>query len=196
MSKKVEIFENALKLMSKSGIEQVSFQKIADTMGLSQQAIIRYFGNRKQFLVELYEHVFLEINDQVQNEFLHEDNAYVRIFKRIHQQLEIARKRPIMAQLVIHVYYQSSCDPFFRELNKEILDKSRSLYLDYFHAGEREKLFKFKIPKNVAAEILHEYFLGAFVYTQSTGSSLKEIIPRLQSLVFSLTGYTQKLKLS
>jgi len=92
-----EIIEEAIKIISKKGIQNLTLKNLAKTVGISEPAIYRYFENKMEILLgilsrfEKYIHIKKNSNDVKKKKYLKQiESIYFDHFKRFSETPELA----------------------------------------------------------------------------------------------------------
>lgn len=170
------ILEGAIDVITKRGIEDTSFQMIADHVGLSQQGVMNHFKNKESLFMGVLGVIKDRLYTEIQASFTPYDDAFQLIKKHFNAQLVTIQKYPVTIQLYLWLYYKASHSKRFQELYTATLLDVHEQYLKYILAGQREGIFHFKEEAILVAEKLHDTFMGSIInFSVTSKTQDKEI---------------------
>ena len=160
-----KIVLSAIKLAAKNGFAETSFQMIADTLGLSQSAVMYHFPDKDALTSELIKTIIRHNHEIVGGMTEITDDAGRRLLKHCLGNLMWAlRYRQQDAQLLILLYYLAGRGKIFSELFTAMIAGGRERIMAHLLAGVREGLFRLKEEPAAVAEILQDTLFGAMLY--------------------------------
>lgn len=155
-----KLFLVTIQLIAKHGYFDVSFQKIANAMGVSQSTVMHYFPNRVDMMRSLFQVIVRSNHQYVAANADPKDCAILRLKKHLSGNFNWAIDQPEMASLVGLLYYQASCDVNFSKLYDDVLKVGRSRIYEYLLMASREGDLKSDIDLLALAEVIHESSMG------------------------------------
>jgi len=170
-----KIVEEAVKLFARHGYAETSVQMIADKLQLSQSAIFQHFSSKTDIYEGVRLHVNLNNHMFVDGKINIDDDAWTGLKKHCYLNTEWAFKNREEAQIIVLTYYFSFFNSDYLKINAKALEKGKERILKFILAGVREKLFKFSISADEAAEMIHEYLIGQFIRALSMQKPIAEM---------------------
>ncbi len=157
------ILTSATEILAREGFFNLSYQKIADDLKVSQSAVLYHFTT-KEGLIEGVIQKIVEHNHAIVSAALKsEDDGVARLRKHFEMNLTWAQKNPKEAQIIILLYYFACSSDSFSDLYSRILESARNRIADYLHAGQREGLIAKSVSPRPTAETLHDALLGGII---------------------------------
>ena len=167
------ILDRVCGLTAKHGFFGLSFQMIADDLGVSQSTIMHYYPSKPILIRALIDNVVLDNQASVSKLIKIEDDALTRLKNHFLGNLKWAKEKPEQASTILLLYYMGSVDKEFGDLYKRILAVARYRILEHILAAERESLIDLTMPADTAAEILQESLLASLLNIVATHSQFK-----------------------
>jgi AcrR family transcriptional regulator len=155
-----DLFSVTIRLIAEHGYFDVSFQKIADAMGVSQSTILHYYPNRIEMMRSLFGGIVLSNHKYVAATSDPKDRAMPRLRKHFLGNFNWAMEHPEMASLVGLLYYQASFDINFSEIYAEVLKVGRSRIYEYLLMASREGELNTEMNLIIVSEVIHESLIG------------------------------------
>lgn len=174
------ILSAACFLMAKHGFFEVSFQMIADNLGLSQSTIMHYYSNKTVLIRALIENIIQQNHDYTSKLIRMEDSAMQKLRAHFHGNLKWAMAEPSQASVILLLYYLGSVNKEFADLYVRVLSGARLRILDHLLASQREGAIKLELPPEMAAEILHDSLLSSLLNIVST-SDIRFSVNRVEA---------------
>lgn len=157
------ILNRAIGLVAKEGLGATSFQKIADTCGLTQSAVMHHFKNKDDLVEAMIGQIVARNHELVRRSITIQMNAHERLVKHFEGNFKWAKKHREEASVIILLYYYGSFQPSFSKLYRHILSRAKRSIEEYLEAGLREGLYDFRQPTAQVAAQLHSYLLGMLI---------------------------------
>jgi AcrR family transcriptional regulator len=196
------ILDSACRLMAAQGFFGVSFQSIADDLGLSQSTIMHYFPNKLALVRATIESIVLKNHAAVSALIGIDDSGLERLRKHFIGNLQWAQSEPTEASTILLLYYMGSVNEDFGKLYSFILEKAQIRIKEYLLAAVREGEISPEVDLQTASEILHETLLASLLNVLASHQrrfKLPEIKNKWESLFESLLkprkGFQKKLKM-
>lgn len=187
------IIRTSIRLVSKHGFSDTSFQMIADSLGLSQSAVLYHFGSKNGLVEEIVKTIIRHNHELVGGLMRLTDNAGQRLLKHCFGNVLWALRRKDDAQILILLYYLACFEPAFTELFSKMMQGGRERLMVHLLAGQREGLFQLREEPAMAAEILQDTLFGAMLYATSApegGVAAERIEAKCRQVVSAHTGWT------
>jgi len=150
-------------ILAREGFSGTSFQKIADTLRISQSAVLYHFSTKESLIEAVILKIIANNHVVVSGSIKSEDNGRQRLKKHFESNLTWAQKNPIEAQVIILLYYFACFQEPFSELYSKVLKGARQRIVDYLHAGQREGLFPKNLQVEMTGQLLHDALLGGII---------------------------------
>lgn len=160
---KNRILSAALNRIEKVGWEDLSIQAIARECNTSPSNILYHFKDKASLLRALLEQISKNNYQTVENALTPRMDARERLHTHFKQNLLWARSFPQEAQIVIHIYMESTHDQEFSILFRDMLDRAQDRIEEIILAGLREKLMSSPLATRSLAKLLHNLLVGAFI---------------------------------
>lgn len=157
------ILKQAIRLLSRHGLEGASFQAIADACDISQSAVLYHFPTKEKLIVGVIEKIVLHNHELVLGTQRPEAGAMERLEYHFQANLDWATKFPEEAGIVLLLYYLASFRPDFAKLYQPLQRNARERIRDLLLAGQRERLVRSDLNVDESAETLHDSLLGGIV---------------------------------
>ncbi len=157
-----KIIDAACDLFYESGVHWVSFQQIAEKVGISQSAIYRHFEDKDDLLRACIERMALlgrEIIDQNINET---KSAKEQLDQYIEGNFLWLKKRPKDGALYLALFYFGFNNKSIQSLVKDINSKSEQRLVIRLMAGQREGSWKISNPA-LTARGIHNILVGELI---------------------------------
>jgi AcrR family transcriptional regulator len=154
-----KIIEAASNLFHESGVHWVSFQQIAEQVGISQSAIYRHFEDKDDLLracIKRMAQLGREIIDQNIDETR---SAEDQLMQYIEGNFIWLKKRPKDGALFLALYYFGFNNKSINELAKEVNSQSEQRLTIRLLAGQREGSWKTPNPV-LTARGIHNLLVG------------------------------------
>lgn len=173
---KLLILESAIKLLKVNGYENLSYQKIADDIGLSQSAVIKHFPSKSVLFTNMRSLASQSNQKWIQSKLKNIQSGIKQLEIYAYETANWALLNPSYAEL-LHLGYYYSKD--IKELQKMNLstwknsDKRISSFLNL--AIEQNEISK-EIPMESTSKQFHFWVTGMAIRCFVTGrSSLKPL---------------------
>lgn len=162
--KKRLIIDTALYLFARDGVQNVSFQKIADHAGLKQTSVIYHYKNKDELLVNAIESTLGRSSELIRKLSGPTDSAYKRLCNHFKGNLEWVSQYPNEASIFILLYYEASTNKKMALLYSKLIKNIRIKYQEYLYAGIREKIFDIQEDEvEMLSEVIHEQLMGILI---------------------------------
>ncbi|MBI4676160.1 MAG: TetR/AcrR family transcriptional regulator [Elusimicrobia bacterium] len=161
------IIQTALRLVSKHGFSETSFQMIADRLALSQSAVLYHFGSKNALFEEIIKAIVQHNHETVSALIQMTDDAGQRLVKHCLGNVLWALRYRADGPVLILLYSLSCFDGKFTALFTQMMQRGRERLMVHLLAGRREGLFRLKVEPAMAAEILQDALFGAMLYAIS-----------------------------
>lgn len=186
------ILNSAIKLAADRGFADVSFQMIADELGLSQSAVMYHFPDKNSLFRGMVETIVRHNHETVDALADMADDSGRRLLKHCMGNVMWAlRYRESDAQVLILLYYLAGRGQSFADLFSGMISGGRERIKAHLLAGGREKIFTVADP-DAAAALIQDSLFGAMLHAASSpaGSVREEQIERkMRLLIVSVTGW-------
>lgn len=189
-----KILKAGKKLIAKEGIEQASFQKIADACGLSQSAVMHHFPNKDTLLQSVIKSIVENNQRTVHTITKIEDDARTQLLKHFYGNLDWAVTHVDEARIIISIYYLATFKPKFSKLYALLLHNAQEKIRALLLAGQREGNFKFSSSPEGLAALLHDTLLGGIINlitTKTSKSSVQNKRNEWRRFIDRVSGYHQ-----
>ena len=133
-----DMMKVARRLLSRSGYDEVSFQRIAEECGLSQSAVLHHFANKSALLEALVEQAIAHNHQMVIESQEPRDSAVTRLRKHIRENIRWVTEYREEASLLLLLFYVASIDNGMRAILKRTLERGRGRIEELVLASERE----------------------------------------------------------
>ncbi|HBE88205.1 MAG TPA: hypothetical protein DDW67_03595 [Elusimicrobia bacterium] len=188
------ILQSAIKLAADRGFADMSFQMIADELGLSQSAVMYHFPDKNSLFRGMVETIVRHNHETVDALSDIADDSGRRLLKHcLGNVLWALRYRESDAQVLILLYYLAGRGEDFAALFSGMIAGGRERIKGHLLAGGREKLFRVADP-DAAAALIQDSLFGAMLHAASSpaGAVREEDIERkLRLLIASVTGWKE-----
>ncbi|MDQ7772608.1 MAG: TetR/AcrR family transcriptional regulator [Elusimicrobiales bacterium] len=188
------ILHSAIKLAADRGFADMSFQMIADELGLSQSAVMYHFPDKNSLFRGMVETIVRHNHETVDALSDIADDSGRRLLKHcLGNVLWALRYRDSDAQVLILLYYLAGRGADFASLFSGMIAGGRERIKAHLLAGGRERLFSVSDP-DAAAALIQDSLFGAMLHAASSpaGSVREEEIERkLRLLIASVTGWKE-----
>lgn len=150
---KDSIVITALKIFGRFGIKNVSMSQIASAVHVSKRTLYSYFGSKDELLYACMKYDWENVSE---------------ILYIVENQYENAMKTVIMLSDKVYQYRVSYCPAFYKDIVqfddanlklKEIYDRIRQRFGEYFNRGVEEGLFQSQRNYEVMSFILVEQMI-------------------------------------
>jgi AcrR family transcriptional regulator len=158
-----EILDTALQVFGRQGFVGTSMQSIASFLDVSQSAVMYYFPSKHSLFKGCISLVQHRNWARVENVFLPEDNALVRLRKHFHANLQWAVEAPDEAQIIVLLYALAVFDSEISAINTQVFQVGRKRVFSLLLAGQREKIFRSDLDAQRCAEILHDSLVAGIL---------------------------------
>lgn len=192
---RARILDSAIKLAAERGFADMSFQMIADALGLSQSAVMYHFPDKNSLFRGMVETIVRHNHETVDALADPADDSGRRLFKHcLGNVLWALRYRESDAQVLILLYYLAGRGRDFAELFAGMIAGGRERIKAHLLAGRREGLFGGADP-DTAAALIQDSLFGAMLHAASSPAGAareKEIERKIRLLVASVTGWKEE----
>lgn len=191
---RVRMLQSAIKLAAARGFADMSFQMIADDLGLSQSAVMYHFPDKNALFRGMVETIVRHNHETVDALSDIADDSGRRLLKHcLGNALWALRCRDSDAQILVLLYYLAGRGADFAALFSGMIAAGRERIKAHLLAGAREKLFSPADP-DAAAAVIQDSLFGAMLHAASSpaGSVREEELERkMRLLVSSVTGWKE-----
>jgi AcrR family transcriptional regulator len=188
------ILQSAIKLAADRGFADMSFQMIADELGLSQSAVMYHFPDKNSLFRGMVETIVRHNHETVDALSDIADDSGRRLLKHcLGNVLWALRYRESDAQVLILLYYLAGRGEDFAALFSGMIAGGRERIKGHLLAGGREKLFRVADP-DAAAALIQDSLFGAMLHAASSPAGTvreQEIERKLRLLIASVTGWKE-----
>lgn len=160
---RAKIVEAAINLLAEHGYAQTSFQMVADSVGLTQSAVMHHFKSKDQLIEAVVETAVGRNRGIVESLGTVSDDAARRLVNFCRGNLLWTVKHRRDAQVLALLYYMATHDAAFASNLGRILGRGRQVILGHLLAGRREGLFRFSLRPEEAARLLQDCVIGAML---------------------------------
>lgn len=167
---KKQIIEGAIQQFSKDGYFDVSIQKIADSIGIKQTALLYHFQSKELLIKACLEFILENNSSIVQKNTSLSKSKKEKLLSHFESNLEWAEKYPDEARLILLLYYYSSFHPQFKNYYSLILKAARDKICKIISEGTKGKS---KAELQMKAEILHDSLLAGILNHITVNENLK-----------------------
>jgi AcrR family transcriptional regulator len=172
-----KIIKAALDLVAKQGLEQTSFQQIANKIGMSQAAIIHHFPSKRKLFEALLFFIIKRNSEFTGAKVTSRDSARVKLKRHFEGHVEWVAKHPEDAHIMLVFYSLAGQEKTYGFLYDSILKVAREKIADIIHAGQRERAWPLKTENEVlVVSLIHDALLAGIVNWFCTGASKKELL--------------------
>lgn len=189
-----KIVQAAIRLAASHGFGEMSFQMIADELGVSQSAVLYHFTSKNALFGELVRTIIRHNHETVSELSDITDDAGRRLLKHcLGNVMWALRYKRQDAQILILLYYMACHVKNSTALFSQMINIGRERLTALLLAGRREGLFQLKEDPAVVAEILQDSLFGAMLYaTSAPEGSLDQaaLEAKWRKVVASFTGWT------
>lgn len=191
---KGRILHSAIKLAADKGFADMSFQMIADDLGLSQSAVMYHFPDKNSLFRGMVETIVRHNHETVDALSDVSDDPGRRLFKHcLGNVLWALRYRASDAQVLILLYYLAGRGGDFASLFSGMIAGGRERIKTHLLAGAKEGVFSAADP-DAAAALIQDSLFGAMLHAASSPAGTlreDEIERKLRLLVASVTGWKE-----
>ena len=176
MSRKAEIFNAILKILSEKGTSSFSTTEIAKIVGFSQPALYRHFKNKNElilFFIEELKHKLEKIIEKANSG----KDFFDKLEKLYEAHFDFVEKTKVIPRFVFS-------DEIFDKNSTEKMEKFKKVCFNYY-MREIENIFKNNGIKKVNSEVCAKLLMGSFLsyslkwLLSGMNYSLKDEIPEM-----------------
>ena len=157
------ILKAALRLFAKAGYDGTTTRELAETAGVAEGTLFRYFPNKKAILVEVATQGWIEILTDLLTE-LSEMGSYKAVAQVMRRRMLHLHKNADMLRVC---FMEAQFHPDLRDrIQAEVIDKMTDVAEVFFQSAMDQGIYRRMNPKTVA-----RVFLGMFAvagFSQST----------------------------
>ena len=183
----------AIQLAARHGFAGISFQMIADELGLSQPAVLYHFSSKDALNEELIRTIIRHNHKIVMGLIELTDDAGRRLLKHcLGNVMWALRYRQEDAQVLILLYSLAARNKTFSDLFKQMIAGGRERLAAHLLAGVKEGQFRLKEEPALLAQILQDELFGAMLYAAAApeGSvNLDELEEKWKTVIAAFTGW-------
>jgi len=160
--------------MALHGFSEVSFQMIADELGISQSTVLHHFPNKLLLIRSVLAQVIDSNHQHVSGMIQLKDSALNRLWKHLEGNRQWAQENPEQASVVLLIYYMGSVNPEFSAIYRTMLSRGRERVFELVLAAQREKSILPTLPAELLAETIHDILLASLLNVSATRSARTE----------------------
>jgi len=159
-SRQQEILDAVLKIISETGLQDVSFRNIAKHIGISEPAIYRHFESKDEMFVRLISYLTASIAGRFKDYDIEKGTA-IDVMERICLEFieKVVKKWPMLFTLISAGVFQTK-PVLLKELTATI-GMSVDLLEQILRRGQKEQV----IRKDASPRELAWIYLGSFQFT-------------------------------
>lgn len=161
---KQKIIEVAIQLFSKHGIHWVSFQQIAEKVGISQPGVYKHFANKDDLLKHCITFAANSDRAYIDEQVSKKKTAKTKLHAYIATNLESAIVHNTHNSIFLSMYYFSLNNPEILKVFIEFNNKSVERILHQLEIGEQENFWKLD-NKATTARNIHNLLTGEIIKT-------------------------------
>jgi AcrR family transcriptional regulator len=156
------IIEEAIHLFHKSGIHWVSFQMIAERVGIRQASIYRHFEDKDDLLLACCAAVNAEAGIAIDLRAAPSLAAPERLEAYVAANLDWVLDHPERAHALMGLYYFAACSPKLRSLHRAIDEGGIARIAAILLQGTRERAWR---ARDIAAQAreIQSYLTGELI---------------------------------
>jgi len=154
-----EMIRAAIRLYSRLGYDQTTFQRIGEKCKVSHTALIYHFKHKSGLFHAVVDHVVTRVEKIITDSFAKDDTALTRITKIFHGYVNWSFIYKAEAEVLLLLFYYSAVSNEFAAIYDAISRREIDRFEELLMRGQREGLF----PQNdheEAAVLLYESLLG------------------------------------
>ena len=150
----------ALRLLAEGGCHALTIRNIACELGITEPAIYRHFGSKKELLMALYGYVWLRLKEEVLPLAEGEENAAERLRRLMKGTFSfLSKNRGVNLVLLSEAIHHN--DPDLKEAMFRLVSGFQHRLKEILLQGVREGLFRTDLDPDVASR-------GVMGFIQST----------------------------
>ncbi|MGI4993242.1 TetR/AcrR family transcriptional regulator [Halobacteriovorax sp. GFR7] len=161
--RKTAIIETAIDQMAQKGIDGASFQKIANTLGVSQSAVFHYFKNKSELFLGVLEYIVSKNHARVISTICEEDTSLTRLKKHCLANFQWLIDRPNEAKTILYLYYRASIDQKVSQTAANLIHTGRKRIIDLVRSAQENGQLAKDLNPELAGQAIHEFLTGAII---------------------------------
>lgn len=158
-----EILEEAIRSLARYGFQEMSFQKIADALKVSQSAILHHFPTKNALVEELVTKIVRHNHELVQASLKPTDDAMTRLKKHFHGNLDWAVRYRDESKVIVVLYHMAGHEPRFTAIYQKVLTGGRHRVVELVAAAMREGYFPKESDPELLGIPLHDMLVGGII---------------------------------
>ncbi len=185
-----KIIQAAIECLAQDGLEQTTFQAIADRAGVSQPLVVYHLKSRQNIFYVVINHIMDAALVETQNALRSSSHPEDQIREYLKVSLKIFRTRSDISKIYMAFFYLSSFDPSYRQLNDQLKLEAVNRLIDILAAGVSRGIFKLS-NLTLTAKIIHTNLTGLLLNLATETSHfsdealLSELVQSVMALVTS-----------
>lgn len=169
---RAKILDTAVRLLAKRGYEGTSFQMIADSLGLTQSAVMHHFPSKHELIDAAVEAAVARNRATVESLARFDDDAARRLLNFCRGNMLWAVRYREDAQVLSLLYYLACHDKDFAKNLYQAVERGRMVIARHLLAGRREGVFEFTLPVEEAARMLQDGIIGAMLWATANPAAV------------------------
>ncbi|RZF21039.1 TetR/AcrR family transcriptional regulator [Halobacteriovorax vibrionivorans] len=162
---RAKIIDIAIGQIAEKGIAATSFQKIADTLGISQSGVFHYFKNKTELFLGVLESILERRTELINQLITPTDDSIGRIRKHCQASLTWLIDKPSEAKIILYLYQQSSTNSVVLPFGEKVILNGRNRLEDLIVEGQAEGSISPKVDAKLWGRLLHEFLTGSLMQT-------------------------------
>ncbi len=174
---KQRLLDAAIECFSKNGYDKTSLKELAKVCDMTHVAVLYHFRTKLGLFEAVVDQAVERCHSIVLKNIQKDDNALQRIVKFFEGFLTWSMIYRSEAQTLLLFSYFASINKSLAEKYARVVGTERTKIEEILLAGKREGLFKFKIPSDRLARMLHDTLLG--MIATNVAGKLNPVAPKL-----------------
>lgn len=186
---KEKIIKAGIKLFSKKGYFETSFQDIADKLSCPQSTVMNHFPNRKALFMAVRDFVVSQNRENVDKLLLEDMSAWDRLIHYSHLNIRYYLENRQYGKVILLFYYYASQEKQFQKAYREGETRAIERIQLLLASAQREGSILEDVKIDEAAEALQHYLRG-LVVREFMGGELdwasEDTIPKIERRIKAL----------